>query len=70
MATKTYTATITHASISRARVIHITGSLLAAKQAATREFAGDFNDYNIVISDADGRTVAIRKMDARQWSTW
>lgn len=63
----TYTATISHHSISRAREIAITGTLRAAKAAATREFGGEFQDYNIVISDERGDTVAKRRLGDRTW---
>ena len=65
--TATYTATIAHHSISRARTIEVTGTLTAAKVAATREFGGDQNDYRIVITDEQGQTVASRRIGDRDW---
>ena len=55
----TYTATISHPSLRRAREITITGTLLAAKAAATREFGGGYNDHHIVITDEGGETVTL-----------
>lgn len=70
----TYYATIRHHSISRARVIKIEGSLTAAKTAAAKEFAGDFNDYALCIfgADANGEMdrdhiVSSRRLGARKW---
>lgn len=63
----TYTATISHHSISLAREITIAGTLLAAKIAATREFGGEHQDYAIVISDERGETVAKRRVGDRAW---
>ena len=63
----TYTATISHHSISRAREITITGTLRAAKAAATREFGDEFLNYNIVIRDESGETVAQRRVGDRNW---
>lgn len=63
-----FSATIRHHSISRARVVSIEGTLAQAKRAATREFAGDFNFYEIVLLDADGREIASRRLDAKRWT--
>lgn len=62
-----YTATITHQSISSARVIEIDGTLTQAKRAATKEFAGEFVDHRIVIRDADGEVVAARRVGDKSW---
>ena len=58
----TYTATLSHHSISRAREIRVTGTLTAAKRAATREFGDEHRDYSIVILDEQGDTVAKRRV--------
>lgn len=63
----TYTATIAHHSISRARVITIDGSLTQAKRTATKEFGAEQRDYNIVIRDARGETVAARRVGDARW---
>lgn len=63
----TYTATISHHSISRARTIEVTGTLTAAKAAATKEFGDDQNDYRIVITDESGQTVASRRIGDSNW---
>lgn len=65
--TATYTATIAHHSISRARTIEVTGTLTAAKAAATREFGDGFLDHRIVIRDEHGQTVASRRIGDRDW---
>ncbi len=65
---QTYTATIAHHSISRARVITSYGSLTAAKRAATREFGEEYRDYNIVIRDAYGDVVATRRVGEARWA--
>ena len=64
-----YTATIKHHSIARAREIEIDGTLTLAKRAATREFRGEFIDYNIVIyADGDfARPVAARRVGNKRW---
>lgn len=61
----TYTATIRHHSISRARTVSAT-TLLAAKRAATKEFGGEFRDYEIVIFHND-EIVARRRVSDRRW---
>ncbi len=63
----TYTATIRHDSISSARTITVDGDLNAAKRAATAEFKGDMQDYQIVISDDRGNPVAARRIGDRRW---
>lgn len=67
-----YTATISHHSISRARIIDAGDTLLAAKRAATREFGDGYNDHVIVIYDTTRRPgdqmVASRRMDCRKWA--
>ena len=65
----TYTATISHHSISRARTITIVGSLARAKRAATIEFGGDQQDYKIAIH-ADGQVVATRMLGDTRWTDW
>lgn len=66
-----YTATISHHSISRAREITVTGSLLAAKRAATKEFGGGFVDHEIDIYDVSFGDPAIhaacRRIGERAW---
>lgn len=63
----TYTATITHHSISSARVIEIDGTLTQVKRAATREFGDGFVDHVIVIRDEYGETVATRRIGNSRW---
>lgn len=62
-----YTATITHHSISSARVIEIDGTIAQAKRAATREFGDGFLDHIIVIRDQYGEPVASRRIGDRRW---
>lgn len=64
-----YIATITHHSISRARVIRIDGTLTAAKRAATKEFDSEMQDYRIIICNDDARreVVAARLVGERGW---
>lgn len=62
-----YTATISHHSISSARVIEIEGTLAQAKRAATKEFVDEFVDHRIVIRDADGEVVAARRVGDKSW---
>lgn len=64
----TYTATIAHHSISRARVIKIEGTLTQAKRAATKEFGAEQRDYRIVISNVHGETAAARRVGDARWS--
>lgn len=69
-----YTATIEHHSISRARVEPVGNTLQAAKRNATRAFGGDFQDYEIVITDtqvSDPRDAAVawRKVGASRWTS-
>lgn len=63
-----YTATITHHSISRARVIKIEGTLTQAKRAATKEFADELRDYRIVITNGHGEIAAARRVGDARWS--
>ncbi len=67
---QTYTATIAHHSISRARSIEVNGTLAAAKAAATKEFGKDQIDYRIVITDQGGQTVAARRIGDSQWDNY
>lgn len=67
-------ATIRHHSIARARVIEINGTLTEAKRAASAEFKGDYNDYNLCIFAAHENgmmdrdfCVSSRKLGARKW---
>jgi hypothetical protein len=66
-----YSATIRHHSISRARVIDITGTLDEAKKAAADEFEQEQRDYEIVVSEEpDNRApeiVATKLVSARHW---
>ncbi len=62
-----FSATISHHSISRARVIEIDGTLTNAKRAATKEFNGEFVDYVIIIRDEFGETVATRRIGDKGW---
>lgn len=65
-----YTATITHHSISRARVVNVGNTLAAAKINASREFGDEFQDYTIVIDDQmnpNWGAVASKRVGARRW---
>lgn len=62
----TYTATIRHHSVSRARHITVEGTLTEAKRAASREFGADHQDYRIVIESGDD-VVAWRRIGDREW---
>jgi hypothetical protein len=62
-----YTATISHHSISRARVINAGDTLTAAKRNASREFNGEFLDYEILIADSNDEIVARRRVKDRKW---
>ena len=70
----TYTATIRHHSISRARVITITGTLAQAKRAASKEFGGEMPDCTIRIEQAhDGypsQPIANKRVGAARWSSY
>lgn len=68
--TKTYTISLSHHSISRSREVTYTGTLAGAKRKATTEFGDGFADHSIVIADADGYTVAKRKMTDRNWAAY
>lgn len=54
-----YYITYKHHSVSRAPVIEYEGTLRGAKRKATREFGGQFIDYQLVIGD--GREVISTK---------
>jgi hypothetical protein len=67
-----YTATLTHHSIARARVIVIDGSLTDAKRAAAREFSDEQRDYRIAVYEEMGEQnipylVATRLVGGRKW---
>ena len=63
-----YTIYLSHHSISRSREVAFDGTLEGAKRVATREFGGDYQDYTVVIADAEGYTVAKRKLCDRRWT--
>jgi hypothetical protein len=68
-----FTATISHHSLSRAPLIEVTGSLLAAKRAATARFGDGFGEHEILIWRANGpgrdeTLVAARRIDAKRWN--
>lgn len=63
----TYTATIVHHSIARARVIEVEGTLAEAKAAAWEEFGDEQLDYQIAVYDEDGDIVASRRVGAKRW---
>lgn len=63
----TYTATIVHHSIARARVIEVEGTLAEAKAAAWEEFGDEQLDYRIAVYDEDGDIVASRRVGAKRW---
>lgn len=62
-----YTATISHHSISRARVVNVGDTLTTAKRNASREFNGEFLDYEILIADSSDEIVARRRVRDRKW---
>jgi len=64
----TYTATLAHSSISRAPQIKVSGTLAAAKRAATGRFGDGFQDHEIRIHDEDGDLVASRRVGDRRWT--
>jgi len=65
---KTYTATISHHSISRARKIEISANTLtAAKSSATREFGGEQVDYIIHLEETNGYGRWSRRVGGGQW---
>ena len=64
---ETYSITIRHHSIARARVERYTGTLPAAKRFATREFGAGFNDHEIVIYLGED-LVARRRIGADRWT--
>ena len=62
-----YTATIHHHSIARARTV-LANTLPTAKRAASREFGSEQKDYEIVIyDDAADQIVARRRAGDRMW---
>lgn len=63
----TYTATIRHHSVSRARHITVKGTLTEAKRAASREFGGEQQDYRIVI-ERDDELVSERRVGDARWT--
>ena len=70
--TSTYTATIRHHSIVRARTIKINGTLETAKRVASREFGAGYLDHEIVIylDDVEAawpEIVAKRLIRNRHW---
>lgn len=69
MSDKRYSATISHSSISRARVIDAGNSLRSAKRRATMEFGNGFLDHAIVIWDSDrSAPVAKRRVADSRWT--
>ena len=68
-----YTATITHHSIARARIVPVGDTLRAAKINATREFGGEMGDYEIIITDTTQpeymceSIAATRRVSDRRW---
>jgi hypothetical protein len=62
-----YFASISHHSISRARIVPVGETLAAAKRAATREFGDEFLDYLIIITNAADEMVASRRAGERKW---
>jgi hypothetical protein len=62
-----YFASISHHSISRARIVPVGETLAAAKRAATREFGDEFLDYLIIITNAADEMVASRRVRDRKW---
>lgn len=70
-----FTATIRHHSISRARIVNVGDDLATAKRNAAKEFAGDFNDYVIVIYDREEQNwggnediVATKRVGGKRWN--
>jgi len=64
-----YTAIVSHPLIRRARRITVTGSLFAAKRAATREFGHYHPDREIIVMDRRGQVVSRRRIGERRWLT-
>ena len=67
---KTYTATIHHHSIARARSITIQGDLTAAKRAATAEFGDEQQNYVLYIANSFGQPAASRRLSAKRWTNY
>lgn len=66
---ETYSAYISHHSISRAPVSNYTcKTLAAAKRKATAEFGEGFADHEIVIEDANGNILATKKIGNNVWN--
>lgn len=64
----TYTATIIHNSISRAREIKIIGTLAEAKTAAAAEFDGELRDAEIAIyAGPHDALVSSRRVSGGEW---
>jgi hypothetical protein len=61
-------ATISHHSISRARVIDVSDDLTQAKRQASKEFGDEFLDYRIIIVNERGETIASRLVGEKRWS--
>nr|DAH84845.1 MAG TPA: hypothetical protein [Caudoviricetes sp.] len=69
-----FTATISHHSIARARIVNVGDDLAMAKRTATEEFGGEFLDYVIVIRDSAEQNwggnediVATKRIGAKRW---
>lgn len=71
MTKTTYSATIRHHSIARARVIECGSDLTAAKRKAAREFGAEQIDYDIAIFEhRDGvapEMITSRKVGGGKW---
>lgn len=69
--TTIYTATITHHSISRARVVDCGTDLATAKQLAAKEFGDEFRDHTIKVygqrPNCAPEVYATRKVSASKW---
>lgn len=63
----TYTATISHHSIARARSI-AAPTLAEAKTAADAEFGEEMREYSIIITNAAGAVVARRLVSESAWT--
>ena len=60
-------ATISHHSISSARVEKVGTDLDHAKKLADAEFGDGFIDHNIIITDDTGETIARRRIGDDGW---
>jgi hypothetical protein len=69
----TYTATLSHYDIARAREIECGDDLTTAKRRATREFGTDYQSYDIIIiahyEDRAPEVVASRRIGSPRWRT-